>query len=237
MADTAAQRIMAGSSTGGPTGQSVDGGAAGLRDLTPRQRDVVDGIPAGKPNKAIARRLGNSCRTVEAHRAAAMWKRRVSNAAELMRLSASSRRANACVETLVESYPGLVAFWDHKLVCRMANDDYFEWFQKSLQDMQGIHLRDLLQARLWDLNWPYIAAALSGGKQRFKRMLVKPDATLNVLAVDYVPTLNAKGAVSGFFAFATDITPRSEVDDAVRTERVADAILHAVSQLRATRSG
>jgi PAS domain S-box-containing protein len=234
MVETAVQSIIVKSPTGG---LSVDGGAGGLRDLTPRQRDVVDGIVAGQPNKVIARQLGISCRTVEAHRAAAMLKLRVSNVPELMRLAAPARQADPCVETLVESYPGLVAFWDHKLVCRMANDAYFDWFGKSAEDMKGIHLRDLLQPAIWDLNRPYIAAALSGGKQRFTRMLVKPDATLNLLAIHYVPTLNARGTVSGFFAFATDITPRSEVDDAVRTQRVADAILHTVSQLRATRLG
>lgn len=40
-----------------------------LAVLTPREREIVDYIVAGRPNKVIAIDLGISLRTVEAHRA------------------------------------------------------------------------------------------------------------------------------------------------------------------------
>lgn len=42
--------------------------------LTPRQRDVLRGVMAGKLNKTIAHDLGLSARTVEGHRAAIMMR-------------------------------------------------------------------------------------------------------------------------------------------------------------------
>lgn len=41
---------------------------ASLARLTPRQRDVLDGLIAGKPSKIIAAELGVSPRTVDVHR-------------------------------------------------------------------------------------------------------------------------------------------------------------------------
>lgn len=45
-----------------------------LRALTPRERDVLDGLAQGLPNKTIAYDLGISPRTVEIHRANLMGK-------------------------------------------------------------------------------------------------------------------------------------------------------------------
>lgn len=60
--------------------------AARLERLTPRERDVFRQIAMGDPNKAVARALGISPRTVEIHRARVMEKLQVQNLAELIKL-------------------------------------------------------------------------------------------------------------------------------------------------------
>ncbi len=59
--------------------------------LTPRERDVMDYIALGKPNKIIAAELGVSQRTIEAHRARIFQKMRVRNAVELAHRLLSQR--------------------------------------------------------------------------------------------------------------------------------------------------
>ena len=54
--------------------------------LSPRQRRVLEGILAGKPNKSIAFDLGVSIKTVETHRARVMVKFHVESLAELVRM-------------------------------------------------------------------------------------------------------------------------------------------------------
>lgn len=54
-----------------------------LATLTPREREIVDYIVAGRPNKVIAIDLGISLRTVEAHRARIFAKLGVRNAMRL----------------------------------------------------------------------------------------------------------------------------------------------------------
>ena|ERR1700710_2433897 len=67
-----------------------EGVAARLAGLTTRERQVLNLIVAGRPNKIIAFELSISPRTVENHRARLMEKLRVKSVAELVRLALSA---------------------------------------------------------------------------------------------------------------------------------------------------
>ena len=58
-----------------------------LRLLTPRERDVLDGLAKGLPNKSIAYDLGISPRTVEIHRANLMTKLCARSLSEALRIA------------------------------------------------------------------------------------------------------------------------------------------------------
>ena len=61
--------------------------AARVAQLTPRERDVLEGLLAGLPNKSIAYDLAISPRTVEIHRARIMDKMAARSLSELVRMS------------------------------------------------------------------------------------------------------------------------------------------------------
>jgi len=58
-----------------------------LQSLTPREREVLDRVVAGKLNKSIADELGISIKTVETHRARLMDKMHVKSLAELIQVT------------------------------------------------------------------------------------------------------------------------------------------------------
>ncbi|MFD1192835.1 MULTISPECIES: response regulator FixJ [Phenylobacterium] len=58
-----------------------------LDQLSPRERDVLKGVVAGKPNKVIAHELGISPRTVEVYRANVMTKTRANAVSDLVRMA------------------------------------------------------------------------------------------------------------------------------------------------------
>ena len=60
-------------------------GSSELRQLTPREREIVQLLAEGHSNKAISGTLGISVKTVETHRAAVMKKLGISSIAELVR--------------------------------------------------------------------------------------------------------------------------------------------------------
>ena len=62
-----------------------------LETLSERERQVLDGVVDGHPNKVIARDLGISPRTVEIYRAKLMAKMHADNLAALVRMTLSTR--------------------------------------------------------------------------------------------------------------------------------------------------
>lgn len=70
------------------SGQELASNAAvRLQSLTPREREVLDGLAKGLPNKTIAYDLGISPRTVEIHRANLMTKLGVRSLSEALRIA------------------------------------------------------------------------------------------------------------------------------------------------------
>ena len=60
---------------------------ARIAALTQRERQVLDGLVAGQPNKIIAFDLGISPRTVEIYRANLMTKMKAGSLSELVRMA------------------------------------------------------------------------------------------------------------------------------------------------------
>lgn len=70
---------------------TVDSVHARISRLTTRERQIMDGVLAGKYNKVIADELNISMRTVEVHRAKLFDKMQVKTAVELVNLLESAR--------------------------------------------------------------------------------------------------------------------------------------------------
>jgi two-component system response regulator FixJ len=73
--------------------------AALLTHLTPREREVMELVIVGKPNKIIAADLDISPKTVEIHRGRVMEKLQVDSVAELVRLALQWKAASAATST------------------------------------------------------------------------------------------------------------------------------------------
>lgn len=69
------------------TGERKKDAEVRLESLTPREREVLDGLAQGLPNKTIAYDLGISPRTVEIHRANLMTKLSVRSLSEALRIA------------------------------------------------------------------------------------------------------------------------------------------------------
>ena len=67
--------------------ERADEAAVRLQVLTPREREVLEGLAKGLPNKTIAYDLGISPRTVEIHRANVMSKLAVRSLSEALRIA------------------------------------------------------------------------------------------------------------------------------------------------------
>ncbi len=89
---TVVQEALAASQLAEQEHQANAGIAVRLATLTPREREVLDRLVAGLPNKTIAYDLGTSPRTVEVQRARVMEKMGARSLAELVRMVLAMER-------------------------------------------------------------------------------------------------------------------------------------------------
>lgn len=113
--------------------------------------------------------------------------------------------------TLLNELPAMISYWDTGLRCRMANAAYLDWFALTADQINAMHMRDLLGPTLFDMNDPDLRMVLQGVAQAFSRTVVKPNGEVGHTWVQYVPDLNDEGEMRGFKEVATDISKLTQV--------------------------
>lgn len=107
--------------------------------------------------------------------------------------------------TITDALPSMIGYWDHNLHCGFANKTYEQWFKVDVQTIVGMHIKDVLGERLYQLNLPMMQAALAGQMQVFQREIPRPDGTVGHSVAHYIPDI-AGDVVNGFFVLVEDVT-------------------------------
>ncbi|MBF0449085.1 MAG: PAS domain S-box protein, partial [Magnetococcales bacterium] len=81
------------------------------------------------------------------------------------------KRNEQFLRNLADNIPGLVGYWTDEMRCAFSNKAYQEWFNKTQEQMQGIHIRQMLGETLYQQNKAYIYATLKGEAKQFERAL------------------------------------------------------------------
>ncbi len=117
---------------------------------------------------------------------------------------------------LLNKLPALIGFWDVDLRNLYANDAYSTWFGKTPADILGQHIKDVIGERNYQLNLPYMQAALRGEAQKFERDITLPDGKQSRSSIaEYIPQM-IDHTVRGFFVFITDVTELKQTTLALR---------------------
>ncbi len=128
--------------------------------------------------------------------------------------------------TVVGGIDAMLGYWDASQRCRFANEAYRKWFGRTPQELVGLPIQELL-GPLYELNLPYIRAALEGEVQVFERTIPLPDGTVRHTIASYYPDI-ANRTVRGFSAHVTDVTrmKRLEMELATARERAEHLATH-----------
>ena len=119
--------------------------------------------------------------------------------------SAQDRR----LRLLFDRVPALVSCWDRELRLIVANEAYRTWFGLDPDEIEGLHMKDVLSPEDYAQVLPFVELALAGEEQEFLRPVVDRYGATRQTQVSYVPDV-ADGEVQGLFVLVTDITPRVE---------------------------
>ena len=133
---------------------------------------------------------------------------------DALRAAVPGLRSAGEMVALLDQLPAVVAYWDRNARNRFANYAYLEWFGLTPADMRGMHMRDVLGARVYAQNKAHIARVLAGEAQSFDRVVRDASGSPRYAQVTYRPHI-VGGTVEGFFVLASDITERVEAEAAL----------------------
>ncbi len=114
-------------------------------------------------------------------------------------------RQQKFLRTVADAVPSMIGYWDRDLCCRFANKVYERWFHVDVESILGMHLRDVLGERLFQMNLPKITSVLAGDAQLFQRETRRVDGTIGHMAISYIPH-SFEGVTQGYVVLVEDIT-------------------------------
>ena len=97
---------------------------------------------------------------------------------------ASQRRF---LQTISNSVPVQLGFYDRDLICRFANASYARWLNGDPQSLVGRHLRDIAKPKDFEQGLPHLESALVGISQRFEGERTFPDGHRFYASIEYTP--------------------------------------------------
>lgn len=138
------------------------------------------------------------------------------SAGELLEGEERLDQANLNLRSVLNNMPAMIGYWDRNLRNRFGNTAYIEWFGDAAASMTGKHLREVIGEERYQLNLPYIEAALRGEAQEFESAIPTLDGNqVRHSLIRYVPDIS-DGEVQGFYAMVSDVSRLKQSETALR---------------------
>lgn len=140
----------------------------------------------------------------------------------------SLRQEAARMRTITDSIPQLVSYVDAGLRYRFNNQAYSAWFGRSVDEINGRHISELVGETAFAKVRPHMEAALAGQTVTYETEMQYAGQTPRWVHTTYVPHRNVNGEVEGFVAIVNDITDAKRAEQALRdSEARKSAILES----------
>ena len=119
------------------------------------------------------------------------------------------------LQTITNSIPVQLAFFDRELICRFANASYARWTGTRSEELVGMHLSQIARPETYENARSRLQAALAGEDQQFEGPRTFPDGHSFYASIQYTPYWH-EGQVQGLFIQLVDITERKASEDRVQ---------------------
>lgn len=135
---------------------------------------------------------------------------------ERVRAAEALRDSERAMRVYTDNVPVLIAYVDHEERYRFSNMLFRRALNLTQQQIDGRSVREMLSEERYSRLKPFIDAALAGNRQSFETEFPTNDAKIEVAHGTYIPHIDERGKVLGFFLLYQDITERRRADAALR---------------------
>lgn len=115
---------------------------------------------------------------------------------------------------MLDSLPGMFAYWDLNGRNRFASRGHAEFFGTTPEDVRGLEIRELMGEEVYQRSRVHLEAVLAGQPQHFERTMTDAAGRTRYVQVSYIPDL-VDGVMAGFFVQVSDITSRAQAERAL----------------------
>jgi PAS domain S-box-containing protein len=134
---------------------------------------------------------------------------------DLKRAEEALRMREQQLRLIADAMPVLLSYIDRDRRYRFVNRRYAAWFRRSLDDVIGRPMEEVLGRAVMDRVSPYIERAMRGEEIHFEIEAPYPTGARWINA-HYVPDFDATGQVAGISVLVLDVTERKQAEEAVR---------------------
>lgn len=113
---------------------------------------------------------------------------------------------------LPDILPALVSYVDSDHCYQANNKAYEKWFGVHQDEIIGRHVKDVLGEEAYTVIKPHIQKALSGDSVSFEDSVHYINGGKRDILADYIPDLDKRGNVAGFYALVNDITKFKQLE-------------------------
>jgi PAS domain S-box-containing protein len=135
---------------------------------------------------------------------------------EQIEAEAALQRREAELRLITNAVPVLISLVDAEQRYRFNNQRYEEWWGRSVADMNGKYLWEVLGQSAYEKIRPYVEQVLAGQEVTFETRIPYAGGGIRNAVVNYVPRFDQQGNVEGFVALVTDITRRKQAEDTLQ---------------------
>lgn len=134
------------------------------------------------------------------------------------------------LQTVIDSLPALIGYWNKNLTNVFSNRYYLEFFGNDLNAIQGHHMKEILGRKVYEANLPFIEKVLQGEPQVFEREIKDVHGNIKFFLANYIPDVRNR-EVFGFFVIAMDITKLKQLENERREYQANLAAASKMSSL------
>lgn len=142
---------------------------------------------------------------------------------ENLRITEALRRSEGQLRLITDTIPALIAYFDGNRIYRYANRGYCEWFNKTIEEVIGESIDNIIGVRALDSVKHHIAQALSGEQVTYEYAMIRNGVKVHARSI-LVPEFNPEDIVVGCFVLSFDITEQKRLQAALIQAQKMEAI-------------
>jgi diguanylate cyclase (GGDEF)-like protein/PAS domain S-box-containing protein len=143
----------------------------------------------------------------------------VQDITDLRAARAKAEESEQRLRSITDNIPSMIAYIDRDRRYRFNNRYYETWLGRSLADITGHLVRDVLGADAYAAVHPNLERAFAGERVDFDVEVRQDAADSRFVRGTYIPDFDASGTVIGVYSSSTDVTPLKKIE--LQLERLA----------------